>query len=100
MHQAFGTVNHSAQIGQEPKFATELADQAQQALDEACRLPQGHAEQHFHGKACLDDGIAVGLLSATPACRRGIPAHLGIEPDRQRATALEHFIVDCRLASS
>jgi len=30
-----------------------------------------------------------------PACRHGIPvsAHLGVEPDRQRTPALEHFIV-------
>src|SRR5690606_4729179 len=41
----------------------------------------------------MDGGIAVGLLAATPSCRRGIPAHLGIEPDRQRAAALERFIV-------
>src|SRR5690606_22362645 len=41
----------------------------------------------------MDGGIAVGLLAATPTCRRGIPAHLGIEPDRQRAAALERFIV-------
>ena len=47
----------------------------------------------FHREARLDSGIAVGLLAATPACRRGIPAHLGVKPDRQRAPALECFIV-------
>ena len=67
----------------------------------------GHSDQwRFHGSICrsampnsfhrearLDSGIAVGLLAATPACRRGIPAHLGVKPDRQRAPALECFIV-------
>ena len=69
------------------------APKAQQALDETGCLPQRHAKQHLHGKACLDGGIAVALLAATPACRRGRPVHLGVEPDRQRATALERFIV-------
>ena len=82
------------------------AGQAQQAFDEPASpwslgpvafpwldLPECHAEQHLHGTACLDGGIAVALLAATPACRRGIPAHLGIEPDSQRAAALERFIV-------
>jgi hypothetical protein len=46
-----------------------------------------------HRKARLNGGIAVGLLTATPACRRGIPAHLGVEPDRLRAPALERFTV-------
>ena len=67
----------------------------------------GHSDQwRFHGSICrsampnsfhrearLDSGIAVGLLAATPACRRGIPAHLGVKPDRQRAPALERFII-------
>jgi len=44
-------------------------------------------------KAGLDGGVAVGLLAATPACRRGLPAHLGVEPDRQRAPALERFVI-------
>src|SRR5690606_30116257 len=33
------------------------------------------------------------LLATTLACRRGIPGHLGVKPDRQRAPALERFIV-------
>ena len=32
------------------------------------------------GQADLNGRIAVGLLAATPACRHGIPAHLGIGP--------------------
>src|SRR6056297_953708 len=68
-------------------------DQAQQAFDEAGRLPQGHAEQNLHGQERLDGGVAVALLAATLACRRGLPAHLGVEPDCQRAPALERFIV-------
>src|SRR6056297_3127899 len=69
------------------------AGQPQQALDKTGRLPERHAEQHLHRKAGLDGGIAIGLLAAAPACRHSIPAHLGVEPDRQRATALERFIV-------
>ena len=38
-------------------------------------------------------GVAVALLAATPASWCGLPAHLGIEPDRQRSAALERFIV-------
>ena len=45
------------------------------------------------GQAGLHSSIAVGLLTAPPARRRGLPACLGIEPYRQRATALERFIV-------
>src|SRR5690554_2255812 len=41
----------------------------------------------------LDGSIAVGLLATTLACRRGIPGHLGVKPDRQRAPALERFTV-------
>ncbi len=69
------------------------ADQPQQAFEEACRLPKRHAKQHLHREACLDGGIAVGRLAATPAYRRGTPAHLRVKPDRQRAVALERFIV-------
>ena len=54
---------------------------------------QRHAEQHLHGQACLDRGIAVIRLSAAIAGRRGFPGHRGIEPDRQRATALERFVI-------
>ena len=78
-----------AEVGHRPV----QSDQPQQALDEAGRLPERDAEQDLHRQAGLDGGIAVGLLSATPACRRGIPAHLRIEPDRQRAAALERFVV-------
>lgn len=52
-----------------------------------------HPKQHFHRQAGLNGSIAVGLLAATRACRRGIPAHRGIEPDGQRSPALERVIV-------
>ena len=68
-------------------------DQVQQALDEAGRLTQRHAEQHLHRQAGLDRGIAVVGLSATFAGWRGLPDHLGVEPDRQRTTALQRFII-------
>ena len=72
-----------AEVGHRPVEA----DQPQQALDEAGLLPKRHAKQDLHRKARLNGGIAVGMLAATPACRHGIPAHLGIEPDRQRLSA-------------
>ena len=78
-----------AEVGHRPV----KPDQAQQAFDEPRRLPECHAEQHLHGKAGLDRAIAVALPAATPACRCGLPAHLGIEPDRQRAPALERFVI-------
>ena len=67
------------------------ADQAQQALDETGRLSECHAEKNLHRKARLDGGIAVGLLPAALAVRHSIPVYLGVESDRQRATALERF---------
>ncbi len=79
----------SAEVGHRPVEA----NQRQQALDEPCRLPESHAEQHLHRQAGLNGCIAVGLLAATPACRRGIPSHSGIEPDGQRSPTLERFIV-------
>lgn len=47
----------------------------------------------FIVRACLDGGVTVGLLVATPACRHGIPTHPRVEPDRQRATALKRLII-------
>ena len=46
----------------------------------------------LHGQAGLNSSVTVGLLTATPACRHGIPTHLGVKPDRQRAAALERFV--------
>ena len=68
------------------------ADQAQQAFDEPGGLPQRHAQQHFPCQARLNCSIAVSLMATTLACRRGLPDHLGIEPDSQRDPALEGFI--------
>ena len=68
-------------------------DQAQQAFDEPGRLPQRHAEQHLHCRVSLIGRIAVSLPATTLSCRRGLPDHLGIEPDSQRAPALERLIV-------
>ena len=80
--------------------------QVDQALDEPCRLPQRHAEQHLHRQAGLDRRITVVGLSAPFAGRRSLPGHGGIKPalrrlqaiafrptDRQRAAALERLVV-------
>ncbi|SLN51146.1 hypothetical protein ROA7023_02235 [Roseisalinus antarcticus] len=56
-------------------------------------VPPGDLDQR-HQRARPNGGIAVGLPAATPACRHGMPAHLGAEPDRQRgreATRLSAF---------
>ena len=41
----------------------------------------------------MDGRIAVGLPPPASSCRHGVPAHLGVEPDCQRTSALERFIV-------
>lgn len=69
------------------------AGQSQQALDEPGRLPQRHPEEDLHGQAGLDCSIAVVTLSAALTGRRGLPGHRGIEPDRQRASALQRLVV-------
>ncbi len=47
----------------------------------------------LHRQAGLDRGVAERLLPATLAGRRGLQGHRGIEPDRQRAAALERFVI-------
>ncbi len=69
------------------------SDQLQETLDETSRLPQGHAEQDFHGQTGLDRRIAELLLSTTLAGRRWPPCHPRIEPNRQRSTLLQRIIV-------
>ena len=49
------------------------ANQPQQALDEPGRLPERHAEQNLHRQTGLNSSVTIGLLTATPSCRRGIP---------------------------
>src|SRR6056297_3496976 len=61
------------------------ADQPQKALDEACGLPEGHAEEDPHRQARLDRGIAILRRLASLAGRRRHPDHVRIEPDRQGA---------------
>ncbi len=78
-----------AEVGHSPV----QADQAQQALDEPGCMAQGHAEQHLHRQAGLDGGVAVVWLAPALAGGRGSPHHGGIEPDRQRAPALERLVV-------
>ena len=69
------------------------ADQPQQALDEASRLPQRHAKKDLHRQAGLDGSIAADGLSPTLAGRRRRPDHIWIKPDRQRPTALESLVI-------
>ena len=53
-------------------------------------LPHGQQPQkNLHRQAELDGGIAVVGLPPALAGGRGLPAHRGVEPDRQRAPALE-----------
>ncbi len=69
------------------------ADQPQQALDEPARLSMRHPEQHFHRRAGLDGGVAVIGRAATLAGRCALPTHAGIDLDRERATALQRFVI-------
>jgi hypothetical protein len=100
--KGFLTAAEGAEVGHIPV----QADQPQQALDEASRLPQRHAEKDLHHQAGLDGSVAVGGLSPRLAGRRRRPDHIWIEPalrrlqaiacrptDRQRPTALESLIV-------
>jgi len=68
------------------------ADQPQQALDEPSRLPQRHPDQHLHRQTGPDSGVAVVGLPSTLANGGGSPGHGGVQPDRQRATALQRFV--------
>tara|TARA_R110000850_G_C9938778_1_gene462726 strand:+ start:762 stop:992 length:231 start_codon:yes stop_codon:yes gene_type:complete len=65
----------------------------QQALYEAGRLLNRHAEQNLDRHALLDGGDIVALLPATLAYRDGIPALLGVEPSRQRTMAFQRFVI-------
>lgn len=67
--------------------------QSQQAFDETRSLPERHSEEHFHRQAGLDSSITLGRLSPALAGGHGVPAHFGIEPDRQRPPALERIVV-------
>jgi hypothetical protein len=68
-------------------------NQPQQARGKPDRLPERHAEQHLHRKARMNGGVAESPMSTALACRPGLSAHLGVEPDSQRAPALERVIV-------
>jgi hypothetical protein len=48
------------------------ANEPQQALHEACRLPQRHAEQHFRREAGLNGGVTLETAVARP-CRPPLP---------------------------
>jgi hypothetical protein len=87
------------QIGQHRRVADVVSGdldrpdlQLQQALHETRGLAQRHAEQHLHGETGLNGGIATGLPAAALAGRRSVLLHLGVEPDRQRASACECLV--------
>ena len=79
-----------------PLIATALAVLA--PPPEACRSARDFAawlgltpRQHSAwGKQRLG---ATTKMAAKSACRNGIPGHFEIEPDRQRAPALERFFI-------
>jgi len=92
-----------AEVGHGPVHA----DQTQQAPDEPGGLAECNPEQHLHRQADLD-GVrrendppdrflslltAVVRLATTLAGGRGVPGHRRIEPDRQRATAVQRFVI-------
>lgn len=87
--QSLLTARQRTGVGRHPV----KANQPQQALDEPGRLSERHAEKHPHRKARLDIDVAVDPLAAAIAARHSIPVQRGVEPDRQRAEALERLIV-------
>ena len=110
LRTAIGNVDLQALLtaaeGAEVRHRPVQVDQVQQALNEPGRLAKRHAEQHLHGQAGLDRGIAIVGLSTAPAGRRSLPDHGGIKPalrrlqaiayrpmDRQRPAALERLII-------
>lgn len=62
-------------------------------VGEPCGLPQRHPEQHFHRQAGLYGCAVVVPRRPALAGRCGFPGHDGIEPDSQRASALQCFVI-------
>jgi hypothetical protein len=87
--QGLLTPAQSAQVGNPPV----QADQAQKALDEACGLPERHAEQNLYRQAGLDRGVTVVTLSAALAGRTRFPAMARSNQIKRRASGSEHFVV-------
>jgi hypothetical protein len=85
----------AARQGAEIRYRPVQPDQSQHALDETRRLPERHAEEHFHRQARLDSSIIVSRVSPALTGGRGLPAHLGIKPNRQRPSALGRVVI-CR----
>ena len=56
-------------------------------------LPERRAEPHLHRHAGLDGRIARAGLPTTLPARFNCPGHIGVQPDRQPATALERLVV-------
>jgi len=83
----------AAAEGAEVRHRPVQSDQPQQALDMAGRLPERHAEQNLNRQAGLDRSIAVVGQPTTLAGGLSAPVHLGIEPNCQRAPALERFVI-------
>ena len=81
--QCLLAARHGAEVGRRPVEA----NQSQQAFDEAGCLPQRHPEQYLHRETRLNSGVAIALLVATPACRHGIPAYLGVGPTSRDISA-------------
>lgn len=79
--------------GAEVRHGPVHPDQPKKALHKACRLSQRHAEQHLHGQAGLDRGIAETRLPPTFSGWRRLPHHVGIEPDRQRSSLLQRCVI-------
>lgn len=69
------------------------ADESRKALDESRWLAERHPEQRLHRQAGLDGSAAAVALSATLDGGRGFPSYGRVEPDRQRAPAIERRVV-------
>ena len=69
------------------------ANLPQRAIDRSGRLPKSPAEHDLCRQVGLDGGITIGLRAAMPAWRCGAPLRLRVEPDHQRAAALERLAI-------
>ena len=67
--------------------------QLEQTLCQARGLPQAQAEHAFQGQTKLDGGIAEDRRPTSAPAGCSLPLELGVEPDHQRAAALERSVV-------
>lgn len=79
--------------GAEVRYPPVQAGQLKQALRHAHRLAQRQVEQALDREAELNRRLAVLRASPTLAAGTAVPAHVLVQPDEQRATGLQRFVI-------